>query len=325
MSGRDFERDELLRQLGEERRGREEERRGREEERRGREEERQRCKEERRRRRKERRGREEERRGREEERQRCKEERRRRKKERRRREEAERRAQEDRRGREDAEQSLLKTALVEYIRLCHDHYFLNISLQTDKTLTAKGAMTSPVSRKHPKRLAPWETFLEEQMTTFQRLYTCYPPEGGPRVFERNITVKDRGKDVKMRSLGYKSDLRHLQRDTIERPVTYILNHLGSLNAVCREFNIRGSISFKDHPQPMSERSEEVQSRISPSTPPVPRTDQVCVYIDADDHRNLAFVIEDKPPQADARPPAHGPPFDGPPQGRHRSTHGTNTR
>ena len=99
----------------------------------------------------------------------------------------------------------------------------------------------------------------------------------------------------MRSLGYESDLRHLQRDTIEKPVTNILNHLGSLNAVCREFNICGSISFKDHPQPMSERSEEVQSRISPSTPPVPRTNQVCVYIDADDHRNLAFVIEDKPP------------------------------
>ena len=138
MSGRDFERDELLRQLGEERRGREVAERRAHDERRGREEERQRCKEERRRRK--------------EERRRCKE--------------AERRAQEDRQGRENAEQSLLKTALVEYIRLCHDHYFLNISLQTDKTLTAKGAMTSPVSRKHPKRLAPWETFLEEQMTTF---------------------------------------------------------------------------------------------------------------------------------------------------------------
>ena len=58
MSGRDFGRDELLRQLREERRGRRE---------------------------------------------------------------TERRAQEDRRGREEAEQSLLKTALVEYIRLCHDH------------------------------------------------------------------------------------------------------------------------------------------------------------------------------------------------------------
>ena len=133
------------------------------------------------------------------------------------------------------------------------------------------------------------------MNTFQRLYTCYPREGGLRFFERNITVEDRGEDVKMQPLGYESDLRHLQRDTIERPVTYILNHLGSLNAVCKEFNIRGFISFKDHPQAMSERSEEVQSRISPSNPPAPRTDQMCVYNNVDNHRNLAFVIEDKLP------------------------------
>ena len=81
--------------------------------------------------------------------------------ERRGRKEAGRCAQEDRRGREEAGQSLLKTVLVEYIRLCHDYYFPNISLQTDKTLPAKGKTTSPVGRKHPKRLAPWETFLEE--------------------------------------------------------------------------------------------------------------------------------------------------------------------
>ena len=54
------------------------------------------------------------------------------------------------------------------------------------------------------------------MTTNQRPYSCYPHEGGPRVFERNMTVKDWGEDVKMQRLGYESDLRRLQRDTIER-------------------------------------------------------------------------------------------------------------
>ena len=46
---------------------------------------------------------------------------------------------------------------------------------------------------------------------------------------------------------------------------------------------------------MSEKSEQVQSRISSSTPSVSRTDQVWVHINMDDHRDLAFFIEDKPP------------------------------
>ncbi|KAI9827435.1 MAG: hypothetical protein M1832_004784 [Thelocarpon impressellum] len=113
----------------------------------------------------------------------------------------------------------------------------------------------------------------------------------------------------MRPVGFEADLMYVQREAVETPATFIINHLSSVEAVSREFKLGGRIAFDNQPHALSEGSEEVVQRrseqnLQPSTPGVvaggskqPRTDQVCVYTEVQgegSRRRLAFVIEDKP-------------------------------
>ena len=219
--------------------------------------------------------------------------------------EAERRAQDERASREAAEQRLRNTTLVEYLQLCHQNLFLSMSVQPDKSLTA----TSPVGKIHPKRLRPWKDFLDQQKSTFERLYTAYPPEDRQLVFENENALENQGRRIMLRPVGFESDLMHVQREAVETPATLIINHLSSVDAVSREFKLGGRIAFDNQPHALSDESKEViqsrgQQSLEPSTPGVldgrsrPRTDQVCVYTEANGvatRRRLAFIIEDKAP------------------------------
>ncbi|KAI9823200.1 MAG: hypothetical protein M1832_002644 [Thelocarpon impressellum] len=129
-----------------------------------------------------------------------------------------------------------------------------------------------------------------------------------QLFESEHGVEVQGRRIKLRPVGFEADLQYVQREAVETPATFIINHLSSVEAVSREFKLSGRITFDNQPHAMSDESEEVMQRwseqnLQPSTPgvaaggPKPRTDQVCVYTEVHgegNRRRLAFVIEDKP-------------------------------
>ncbi|KAI9844713.1 MAG: hypothetical protein M1838_002071 [Thelocarpon superellum] len=223
---------------------------------------------------------------------------------------AERRVQDERASREEAERRLNNTTLVEYLRLCHQHLFLNITIQADKSLTSTGGITKPDGKTHPRHLAPWDKFLPQQKNVLTRLYSAYPPEHGQRVFESEHSVESQGKRIKTQPLGYEADLHDVQRQAVEIPASFILNHLCAVDPVIAQFKLGGHVTFEHQPHALSDESEEVvrrsgQRTSGPSTPAArirgskfPATDQVCVYVEGQGKnrsRRLAFLIERKPP------------------------------
>ena len=135
--------EELLRQLAQERRGREEEQRRREEaESRARQNEQQREEEQRRR--------EEEQRRREEAESRARQN--------------ERRREEEQRRREKAEHLTIASrpqAILQYFEACHA-LDLSAEVITDRSLTTQGETTNPVGRIFPRRIIPWHDFATQQ-------------------------------------------------------------------------------------------------------------------------------------------------------------------
>ncbi|KAI9762378.1 MAG: hypothetical protein M1840_001271 [Geoglossum simile] len=210
------------------------------------------------------------------------------------------------------------TTLAEYLDLCHTYLFNPITIQPDKALSSQGdGTTSNANKTRPNRLRHWDTFLETQQSTIERLLDTYPLHQ-PRVFENRAFLQTYGDRVAARLLACEPDLQSLERETVETPVARIMDHLHTLADVREEFNLTSQgITFYSHPNAMSDGTEEVVKRLQqqslvPSTPPrrptpstqstTPTTnlkpDQICVYSFTSGNvvqRKLAFVIEYKPP------------------------------
>ena len=223
-----------------------------------------------------------------------------------------RRADEERRGRrqaerraDEAERRTRKSTLTEYLELCHTHLFETISLQPEKSLSTQGDITSPVSKTRPDYLQPWLEFLEVQKDILERLQTAYPYEDAPKVFEDRAFMEGLGDRVRSRLLASEEDLKMVQRETVETPVSNIINHLILMDCVRAQFDLPDGIVFDNHPNAISDNNQEVIQRRLPSTPQrsTPAgsrqySDQICVYTVVEGgrtHRRLAFVIEHKPP------------------------------
>ncbi|KAG4024915.1 hypothetical protein MFRU_090g00020 [Monilinia fructicola] len=202
-----------------------------------------------------------------------------------------------------------KTTLTEYLDYCHIHLFQPISVQTDKSLTTQGDITSPKGKLRPNRLRPWKDFLANQKNTQERLQSAYIDHDNQRALENLAFIEGLGKRVASRKLASERDLAHLQRETIETPVASIIDHLQTVDSVQGEFNIGNGIFFDNHANSLSDTDEEVSQRLrnlQPFTPnhsrPPPvsgiRADQICVYTATQEQgtlRKLAFVVEYKAP------------------------------
>jgi len=223
-------------------------------------------------------------------------------------EEERKRAEEERKRAEEAEQRTRKTTLTEYLDLCHAHLFQSISVETDKSLSTQGDITSPKDKLRPDRLRPWNDFLAIQKDTQERLQSAYTDYEKHRVFENLAFVEGLGMRVASRKIASEGDLANLQRDTIETPVASIIGHLQSLDTVQDEFTLGDGIFFDNHPNSLSDAAEEVSQRLENLQPFTPshsipsfsglRADQICVYTAAEDDytlRRLAFVVEYKAP------------------------------
>ena len=218
------------------------------------------------------------------------------------------RAEQEQQRAEEAEQRTQKTTLTEYLDLCHAYLFQSISVQTDKSLSTQGNITSPKDKLRPDRLCPWNDFLAIQKYTQERLQSAYTDHDKQRVFENLAFIEGLGRRVASRKVASEGDLANLQRETIETPVASIISHLQSLNTVQDEFTLGNGIFFDNHPNALSDAAEEVSQRLENLQPFTPiraipsfsglRADQICVYTAAEDDdtpRKLAFVVEYKAP------------------------------
>ena len=191
------------------------------------------------------------------------------------------------------------TTLTEYLSLCHEHLSKSISVEIDKSLSTQGDPSNAGGKLRPDYLRPWEDFLDTQKKTLELLYSIYPSDGMPRVFETRNQIQGQGKRVASRKLASEQDLQYLQRNIVETPVTLIVEHLKSLDVVRNEFGLAGGIEFYNHPNTLSNDADEVAQRLEaqqlkPSTSR-PRPDQICVYTTVERLNKLALIVEYKAP------------------------------
>jgi signal recognition particle subunit SEC65 len=195
------------------------------------------------------------------------------------------------------------TTFEEYIRACHALLSKPLRIQTDKSLSTQGSITSPKNKPCPTFLKPWTDFPILQQQLFEKVYEFIPPE--EEYFSSTQYLKELGQDLCDRPLASEKDLETYQRLAVERPTTNIISHLQRIEEARRAFNLGEGIIFENHANTLSDSNEEVQQslqnlRISNKGPasssnPKPRNaDQICVYKDADGKRSLCMVVEYKP-------------------------------
>ena len=222
--------------------------------------------------------------------------------ERRRAEEADERAEQERRRAEDEGKKTRPTTFEEYIRACHTLLSKPLRIQTDKSLSTQGSITSPKNKPCPTLLKPWTDFPVLQQQLFERAYYYIPQDA--EHFSSTQYLTELGQDICDRPLASEKDLEAYQRLAVERPATHIISRLQQIEKARQEFNLVGGIIFENHANTLSDSNEEVQqslqdlrisSRGHSSSNPKPRNaDQICVYKEADGTRSLCMVVEYKP-------------------------------
>jgi len=164
--------------------------------------------------------------------------------ERRRAEEANKRAEQERRCAEDEQRNRQEaesraqiegkktrpTTFEEYIRACHTLLSKPLRIQTDKSLSTQGSITSPKNKRCPTLLKPWTDFPMLQQQLFERIYEYIPRDA------ENFS-----------SIQY---LKELGQDLCDRP-------LASEKEDRRAFNLGNGIIFENHANTLSDSNEEV--------------------------------------------------------------------
>ncbi|KAG9247662.1 hypothetical protein BJ878DRAFT_532435 [Calycina marina] len=201
------------------------------------------------------------------------------------------------------EEKTKPTTFEEYLRACHTFLSKQLHIQTDKSLSTQGSITSPKNKPCPTFMNHWPDFPILQQQLFEKVYKYIPPE--EEYFSSTQYLKELGQDICDRPLASEKDLETYQRLAVERPTTNIISHLQRIEEARRAFNLGEGIIFESHANTLSDSNEEVQQslqnlRISSEGPasssnPKPRNaDQICVYKDADGTRSLCMVVEYKP-------------------------------
>ncbi len=147
------------------------------------------------------------------------------------------RAEDEQRNRQEAEsraQSEEKktrpTTFEEYIRACHTLLSKHLRIQTDKSLSTQGSITSPKNKPCPTLLKPWTDFPVLQQQLFERTYEYIPQNA--ELFSSTQYLNELGQNICHRLLASEKDLEAYQRLAIEQPNAHYLppstNRRGSL-------------------------------------------------------------------------------------------------
>jgi hypothetical protein len=217
--------------------------------------------------------------------------------------EANERAERERRRAEDEQRKTRPTSFEEYIRACHTLLSKPLSIQTDKSLSTQGSITSPKNKPCPTLLKPWTDFPVLQQQVFERIYQYIPRDA--ELFGSTQYLTELGQDICDRPLASEKDLEAYQRLAVERPTTHIISHLQRIEEARHAFDLGEGIIFENHANTLSDSNEEVQQSLqglrisskghdSGSNPKPRNADQICVYKEADGTRSLCMVVEYKP-------------------------------
>ncbi|KAK8013541.1 hypothetical protein PG991_009134 [Apiospora marii] len=222
-------------------------------------------------------------------------------------EEAEQQRQLERQRAEEAEKLNRLTTLSEYLEACHGFVYAKFQVEPDKSLTSKGPTTNPQNKYCPTRLIPWSDFIDQQRTVFGDLYSLYPTE--TRAFESLAFLHGLGERIARKRIANEKDLEYFQHISVEDPVRSIVEHLVSVAEVRAAFALGDGIVFENHPNAISDISEEVVDRLAtpqrPRTPDQPRferlrlrPDQICIYRqegETSTQRTMLYINEYKAP------------------------------
>jgi hypothetical protein len=221
-----------------------------------------------------------------------------------------RRAEDEQRNRQEAEsraqieeKKTRPTTFEEYIRACHTLLSKHLRIQTDKSLSTQGSITSPKNKPCPTLLKPWTDFPVLQQQLFERTYEYIPRDA--ELFSSTQYLTELGQNICDRPLASEKDLEAYQRLAVEQPTTHIISHLQQIEEARHAFDLGEGIIFENHANTLSDSNEEVQQslrdlRISSSNPKPRNADQICVYKEADGTRRLCMVVEYKPSHKQSR-------------------------
>jgi len=226
------------------------------------------------------------------------------KEERRLRELAERRAEQEQQRAEQAEDRTRQTTFEELLESCH-RLSRSISVQTDKSLSTQGSMTSPKGKCCPTMILPWKDFPTIRQSAFDEVYNIlHPPnETSPRLFSPLLHIKELGRTIQSRKIASEDDLKLFQHTTVENFVADVTSALASRHQRGEDGTLGKGVVFENHTNTLSDMAEDVQDRLqlltSSSNPhrnakPV-HADQICVYKNENNQMDLLFIIEYKAP------------------------------
>ncbi|RFU26337.1 hypothetical protein B7463_g10008, partial [Scytalidium lignicola] len=191
------------------------------------------------------------------------------------------------------------TTFEEYLRACHTCISLPLRIQTDKSLTTQGSVTSPKDRVCPTLLKPWTDFPSTQQSLFDEISSYIPPD--LQHFSSRQYIQELGRELCDRPLASEKDLEGYLRLAVERPTTNIISAL----QIHEDPPLDGGISFENHMNTLADGNEEVEDslkdlrissgQLTPKSRSRPtNTDQNCVYIESNGTRSLRMIVEYKP-------------------------------
>jgi hypothetical protein len=221
--------------------------------------------------------------------------------ERRRAQEADEKAEQERKRADEEQKKTSRTTFEEYIRTCHTLLSKPLRIQTDKSLSTQGSITSPKNKPCPALLKPWTDFPLQQQQLFERVCKYIPQDA--KHFSSIQYLKELGQDLCDRPLASEKDLEAYQRLAVERPTTNIILHLQGIKKARKALSLGDGIMFENHANTLSDTNEEVRQSLQnlrlSSARQAPKSkakdsDQICVYKETDYRRSVCMVIEYKP-------------------------------
>ncbi|KAI3097491.1 hypothetical protein CBS147333_9330 [Penicillium roqueforti] len=161
-------------------------------------------------------------------------------------------AEEQRLRREDRERTS-KTSLPTFLDGLHNHLFLGLGVQQDKTQSTRGDPANATNKLRPRKLKAWDSFAKEQEDIWGLLMDSSLVED--RLFTSLHTLEETGESIRRQLVGSELDLNHFLRQTVVDHVSKIIEELYNDPTLRQVFGLRGSIRFENHSNTLSPELE----------------------------------------------------------------------
>jgi hypothetical protein len=138
-----------------------------------------------------------------------------------------------------------------FVRRHHTLLSKQLRIQTDKSLSTQGSITSTKNKPCPTLLTPWTEFPTLQQRLFERVSEYIAQDAGH--FSSIQYLTELGHDLCDRPLASEKDLEAYQ--------PHIISHLQQIDEARHAFNLGGGIIFENHANTLSDSNKEVQQSL----------------------------------------------------------------